>query len=362
MGDRIFEWRGFARVAAAIILASLTAACVTSSSEPAPVELRGGGPGISGDAMAPLPSMPAPRAEARRIVVRPGQSLGGIAHAYHVPARAIIAANHLRPPYKVEIGQRLLIPGGAMLAGAGPVGRSGITATPLGAPAPPISEGHPPPDIIPLDGPAPPATPAAALSQPSRAPVPLIPPSSSPNAPRSGAEPSAAEEARADAAASAQAARPASPQPNERAAEKALPHGGHFPWPVRGHVLAGYGVAAGGAHNDGINIAAPKGAPISAVDGGVVAYAGNELKGYGNLVLIKHPDGWISAYAHCEDLLVKRGEKVSRGQIIAKVGATGGVSEPQLHFELRRGQRAVDPREFLTPAPSAWLPTTSHQG
>ncbi len=90
-----------------------------------------------------------------------------------------------------------------------------------------------------------------------------------------------------------------------------------------------------------------------AVDGGIVAYAGNELRGYGNLVLVKHSSGWISAYAHCEELLVKRGDKVSRGQTIAKVGATGGVNEPQLHFELRRGKRAVDPREFLAPAPSA---------
>ena len=122
---------------------------------------------------------------------------------------------------------------------------------------------------------------------------------------------------------------------------------------MRGRVLAGYGAGAGGRHNDGINIAAPQGAPVKAVEGGVVAYAGNELRGYGNLVLVKHPDGFISAYAHCEELLVKRGDKVARGEVIAKVGATGGVGEPQLHFELRRGERAVDPREFLTLAPSA---------
>jgi murein DD-endopeptidase MepM/ murein hydrolase activator NlpD len=151
-------------------------------------------------------------------------------------------------------------------------------------------------------------------------------------------EPSAAEEARAEAA---------------PAASPSSSHAEHFAWPVRGHVVAGYGAAVGGARNDGINIAAPQGTPVKAVDGGTVAYVGNELRGYGNLVLIKHEGGWISAYAHCETLLVKQGEKVSRGQDIAKVGATGGVSEPQLHFELRRGQRAVDPREFLAPAPSA---------
>ena len=113
-------------------------------------------------------------------------------------------------------------------------------------------------------------------------------------------------------------------------------------------------------HNDGINIAAPRGAAVEAADTGVVAYTGNELRGYGNLVLVKHPSGWISAYAHCEELLVKKGDKVSPGQTIARVGATGGVTEPQLHFELRRGKKAVDPREFLAPAPSAGEP--SRQG
>jgi murein DD-endopeptidase MepM/ murein hydrolase activator NlpD len=106
-------------------------------------------------------------------------------------------------------------------------------------------------------------------------------------------------------------------------------------------------------HNDGINIGAPRGAPVQAADAGVVAYTGNELRGYGNLILIKHADGWISAYAHCDQLLVKRGDKVARGQVIARVGATGNVNEPQLHFELRHGRQAVDPREFLTPLPTA---------
>jgi murein DD-endopeptidase MepM/ murein hydrolase activator NlpD len=92
---------------------------------------------------------------------------------------------------------------------------------------------------------------------------------------------------------------------------------------------------------------------VEAADGGVVAYTGNELRGYGNLILVKHTNGWISAYAHCDQILVKRGDKVARGQTIAHVGSTGNVSEPQLHFELRRGNHAVDPREFLAPLPTA---------
>ena len=129
---------------------------------------------------------------------------------------------------------------------------------------------------------------------------------------------------------------------------------------MRGRIIAHFGTEPNGTHNDGIDISAPEGTPVLAAEAGVVAYAGNELRGYGNLVLIKHANGWITAYAHCKELLVKRGDTVNRGQVIAKVGATGGVSEPQLHFELRRGKRAVDPREFLAPAPSAG--EMPHQG
>jgi murein DD-endopeptidase MepM/ murein hydrolase activator NlpD len=137
---------------------------------------------------------------------------------------------------------------------------------------------------------------------------------------------------------------------------------GTFLWPVRGRILAGYGSGRDGTHNDGINIAAPRGAAVEAADGGVVAYAGNELRGYGNLILVKHSNGWISAYAHCDLILVKRGEKVARGQTIARVGSTGSVAEPQLHFELRRGNHAVDPREFLAPLPTAGAERSSPPG
>ena len=120
-------------------------------------------------------------------------------------------------------------------------------------------------------------------------------------------------------------------------------------WPVRGRILASYGTGENGIHNDGINIAAPAGTAVMAADGGVVAYAGNELRGYGNLILIKHPNGWMTAYAHNARLLVKRGERVRRGQIIARVGATGAVARPQLHFEIRHGTRAMDPGDYLLP-------------
>ena len=99
------------------------------------------------------------------------------------------------------------------------------------------------------------------------------------------------------------------------------------------------------AQNDGINLAVPEGTPIKAADDGVVAYAGNELKGYGNLVLIRHANGFVSAYANASELLVKRGDTIKRGQVIAHAGQTGNVTSPQLHFEIRKGSTPVDPMQ-----------------
>jgi murein DD-endopeptidase MepM/ murein hydrolase activator NlpD len=351
------------RIAAALVLAGSLAACADEPPGPAPIFLRGGAPGAAQEtALGPPPLPPEWRAEqvrpmtpqptrpsaaraapsspqaGRQIVVRRGQSVGGLARDYHVSKRALIAANHLEPPYKIEIGQHLTIPG----PGAAPAVREAASHE-----ASPASERHDSehrsaahepgqqhestarrlpaapatPEIIPLDGPP-------------------------PRAPADPETSAAAHHAHPDA--EPPAARHKDGETPEAAGPK-LPHGGSLPWPVSGHILASYGDEPSGGHNDGINIAAPRGTPVRAVEGGVVAYAGNELRGYGNLVLIKHPDGFISAYAHCAELLVKRGQHVKRGQVIAKVGATGGVGQPQLHFELRRGERPVDPKKFLAP-------------
>jgi murein DD-endopeptidase MepM/ murein hydrolase activator NlpD len=120
-----------------------------------------------------------------------------------------------------------------------------------------------------------------------------------------------------------------------------------FRWPVRGRVIAGFGSKPNGTQNDGINLAVPEGTPIKAADDGVVAYAGNELKGYGNLVLISHTNGFVSAYAHASELMVKRGDTIKRGQVIAHAGQTGNVTSPQLHFEIRKGSTPVDPTQYL---------------
>ena len=117
-----------------------------------------------------------------------------------------------------------------------------------------------------------------------------------------------------------------------------------FRWPAKGRVITGFG---GGASNEGINIAVPDGTPVKAAEAGTVAYAGSEVKGYGNLVLIRHDNGYVSAYAHNGEIDVKRGQRVTRGQLIAKSGQTGNVTSPQLHFEIRKGSTPVDPMKYL---------------
>jgi len=145
--------------------------------------------------------------------------------------------------------------------------------------------------------------------------------------------------------------KPAAPAPQPEVSKAALQDpeqtasvSGDFRWPARGRVIAGFGANGG---NEGINIAVPEGTPVKATEAGVVTYAGSEVKGYGNLVLIKHDNGFVSAYAHNGSLNVKRGEQVKRGQVIATSGQTGNVTSPQLHFEIRKGATPVDPLKHL---------------
>ena len=120
-----------------------------------------------------------------------------------------------------------------------------------------------------------------------------------------------------------------------------------FSWPLRGKILSEYGAKSNGLFNDGVNIAASKGTAIKAAENGVVAYAGNEVKGMGNLIIIQHDAGWMTVYAHMDSMNVRRGTKVSVGQVIGKVGETGKVDRPQLHFEIRKGTKAYNPSSYL---------------
>ena len=236
-----------------------------------------------------------PRGPEHRVVK--GDTLTGLALRYDVDFYAFARANGLTPPYTIRLGESLRIPS-----------RQAVPPVAVAAVAPP-APAAPPASVSKPAAPAP-----AVTAQPLPAPTVVAPKRPKPPA--------------------------AVPPPPPRL-------GKGFVWPVRGEVISTFGSKAVGLHNDGINIAAPRGSPVHAADSGVVAYAGNELRGFGNLLLIKHRGGWISAYAHNDTLLVKRGGKVRKGQPVATVGSSGNVGTPQLHFELRKGKRAVDPRKHL---------------
>ena len=193
---------------------------------------------------------------------------------------------------------------------------------------------------------------AKAAGETKTAALPAPTPAAQPAKPKAAAPVVAsapADKVTAQPKAVAPAPEPKAPEPQTTASlpkteEPASPNA-DFRWPARGRVIAGY---AGKGGNEGINIAVPEGTPVKAAEGGVVAYAGSELKGYGNLVLIRHPNGYVSAYAHNGELSVKRGETVKRGQVVAKSGQSGNVNSPQLHFELRKGSTPVDPMPYLS--------------
>ena len=228
-------------------------------------------------------------------VVAPGETLHSISRLYGKPVLVLAKANNISPDTMVRVGDRIVIP-----------------------------------DV-------------RAPSRPALIPARAEAPSTVPAGP---------DLATAESPHSARLATTAAPPVQQNSVKTAEPAGDlpTFRWPVRGRVIAGFGPKPNGLQNDGINLAVPEGTPIKAAEDGVVAYAGNELKGYGNLVLVRHSNGFVTAYAHASEILVKRGETVKRGQVIAHSGQTGNVTSPQLHFEIRKGATPVDPAQYLNGA------------
>jgi len=350
-----------------------------------------------------IPGRGAPGAGTGYVVVA-GDTLTRIARHNGTTVAALAALNGLVPPYIIKVGQRLTLPGGSPTQTAGiaaapssvapagemiqfppaepapPVPAAGSVkvatealSQPTGASTTPSTQASEPTGSQGATAPPPvllqPAKPAASSTGKSTAPA-------SPSEPAAGTTangteapaattspaPSTSSTVAANAAGTPTTAAPATapstggasplvppPQAPAEVAPPAPRGTGKFLWPVNGKVVSVFGLKDGGQHNDGINIAAPLGTPVRAAENGVVVYAGNELRGFGNLLLIRHADGWVSAYAHCDALLVKRGDQVKRGQVIARVGQTGAVSSPQLHFELRKSGQAVDPTAELGP-------------
>jgi murein DD-endopeptidase MepM/ murein hydrolase activator NlpD len=257
---------------------------------------------IPRQATATAPAMSAPQTKPAAVastggahVVNPGETLHSIARKNNIPAAKLAKANNLPVTTQLKIGQRITVPGMKTVAAA-PVPQQKTTA--------------------------------AASAKPAAA------------APVVVAEVPAAKKESANLATETKEVEKDAKQD----ATGGLPS---FRWPVRGRVIAAYGAKTSGKQNDGINVAVPEGTPVKAAEDGVVTYSGNELKGYGNLVLVRHSNGYVTAYAHASELMVKRGDAIKRGQIIAKAGQTGEVSSPQLHFEIRQGATPVDPSKFL---------------
>lgn len=218
--------------------------------------------------------------------VKAGETGLAIARAYRTDWRLVVLRNGLQPPYTLEIGDRLLIPPPPTIEERAAANRLDID------------------ELLRGDRPAQPRQQARAAPPP--------PPAATP--PRRPAPPALA----------------SIPAPR-------------LDWPLEGRILSTFGRKPGGRFNDGINIAAVAGAAVRAAADGEVIYAGNGVAAFGGLILIRHEGGWVTAYAHNETLLVARGARVTRGQTIARAGATGEVTEPQLHFELRQGRTPVDP-------------------
>jgi murein DD-endopeptidase MepM/ murein hydrolase activator NlpD len=261
-------------------------------------------------APAPAPAAPATRTIAAAVAetsvhfVNRGDTLLSVARRNHLPVSELARANGLDPRAKLKLGAKLTVPAARTSAAAPALQPESVAiAQPVALPAPATRM-------------------AAAVTGPQQS-VRL-------------------------AQATTRVEEPAAEAPAKAAeATGALPT---FRWPVRGKVITGYGAKTNGKANDGINLAVPEGTPVKAAEDGVVAYSGNELKGYGNLVLVRHTNGYVTAYAHASELMVKRGDTIKRGQIIAKSGQSGEVGSPQLHFEIRKGSSPVDPLQFLNGA------------
>jgi murein DD-endopeptidase MepM/ murein hydrolase activator NlpD len=305
-----------------------------------------------------------------RVTVAAGQTVQDVARDAGVSMTALIVANNLQSPYRVQPGQTLVLPsGGAVLAEA-PAAPTAVVPV---RPASPV----PTPIVGPAAGTAPAAPftgqPAGAASAFASRPLPppngagvvapgaVAPAAAAPGAAIPGAPtpivPQGAVAAVPPAAFTPTGPRrqpppppiPAAPAPALAAPAPAAAAvaGGKLAWPLAGSVLVGYGGEIGGKRNEGINIGASGGTPVRAAAGGTVIYAGNEVRGYGNLVLIRHDNNLVTAYAHLGSMTVSRDQPVSAGQDIGTVGQTGAVTQPQLHFEVREGRTPVDPTKYL---------------
>ncbi len=268
------------------------------------------------------------------ISVKKGDTVYGLSRLYNVPLRSFISINKLKPPYKLAIGQKLRLPttsyhivtkGDTVYSIARRYNVNMSSLVKRNSIKSPYTIGIGQKLWLP----------SSVASEKT-----VVASSKKTSTPSKSTYKKPTTTKTATAKPKTSTAKPVSYKAPNRS-------GFYFAWPLKGKIILPYGSLGKGMHNDGINIAGKAGQNVVASENGVVAYSGNELPGYGNLLLIKHAEGWISAYAHNDSVSVKKGQKVKKGQVIAKVGKTGNVSTPQLHFELRRGSKPLDPMMYL---------------
>ena len=255
--------------------------------------------------------------------VAKGESIATIAQQHHMDKMELVRLNGLAPPYKIFVGQKLLVKASGTSAKA----NGEVFNAPAVSGTPEMKGDVEVTPLAPIQGTEP------------IAPAPLPPMEMAENE----MEPPIDNETVVS-------------QINDEIEEKKIDEpikekpvvpasAGSYKWPVKGKIIKGF--KSGKTNNDGINISAPKGTPVGAANNGVVAHTGNEVAGLGNIVLIKHANGYMSVYTHLDEIKVKKGQQVSAGEKIATVGKSGNVKEPQLHFEIRNGKTPIDPIDQL---------------
>lgn len=270
------------------------------------------------------------------ILAAKGETLYSISKRYNLPLQDIIRLNNIAPPYELNAGQRLKLPAPRyysvrpqdslyQISRMFDVSVTDIARTNnLSAPYT-LTPGQK--LRMPLDAPQR-ASRQASVSQPSSGKQSEYQSSSRASAPQQ-AKPKTRSQAPARKTTSSSTA------------------AGTFTWPVQGRIISDFGPKENGLHNDGLNIAAPLGTSVRAANDGTVVYVGNALESFGNLVIVRHSNGWVTAYAHLDKVRVQRGQAITQNNILGTVGSTGRVDAPQLHFEIRRGSEALNPQKYL---------------
>ena len=263
------------------------------------------------------------RVPLKTITVARGDTLYSLSRKYEIPVNDLAVMNDLRAPFALNAGQKLRVPD---------LPEPKVSAPVASSPAKVASQ----PKVISKPATEKPASTKSVTEKPKSKPVEKTPAKETTKPAQTKTE----SKPQKQTAQTKSLGTTKSQSVPSRSSSK-------FTWPVRGTILSHYGAKTGGLYNDGINISAATGTTVVAAENGVVAYAGNEVKGMGNLIIIQHEGGWMTVYAHLNSMAVRRGVRVSVGQKIGTVGQTGKVTKPQLHFEIRKGTKSYNPTNYL---------------